>query len=273
MEEGRPSTTARRVAMLRAAHQILDDPKVLDDPIALRIIDPATEVALRGRLPDFRTPRLQLLRASMVMRSRYAEDRLAEAVARGVRQYVILGAGLDTFPYRNPFPESALHVFEVDYPATQVWKRRRLEAAGLAIPPTLTFVPIDFERETLENGLAGAGFRRDQPTFFSWLGVTMYLSREAVTRTLEWVAAGTPSGSEIVFSYVVSASPLAQRAAALGEPWKTYFDPPALMSDLTRMGFGQVEDFGPEEANRRYFANRADGLHIGGTGRHMAARV
>ena len=137
MKEDRPSATARRVAMRRAAHQLLDDPKVFDDPLALSIIGRQTESMLRADPGQFdATPLAPFLRAFVAARSRFAEDELALAIRRGVHQYVIVGAGLDTFAYRNPYPEGTLHVYEVDHPTTQVWKRACLQEAGIA--PRLT---------------------------------------------------------------------------------------------------------------------------------------
>ena len=281
MEEGRPSITAQSAAIHRGAHQLLDVPKVLDDPLALRIIGAKAESALRSNPGRFQKSRF--MRAFIVLRSRYAEDELARAVQRGVRQYVILGAGLDTFAYRNPYPGSRLHVFEVDHPATQSWKRTRLREADIAIPDTLTFAPVDFEQQTLADGLSRAGFRADEEAFFSLLGVVIYLTKTAVMETFKFVAS-LPSGSEIVFDYDILPSALSQiqryareagarRVAAIGEPWITYFDPSSLASELRGLGFKQVEDFGPEEANNRYFKDRADSLHIWGSGRLMKARI
>jgi methyltransferase (TIGR00027 family) len=281
MDAGRPSATAQGAAILRAAHQILDKPLIFDDPIALRIIGTRTELALRSNPERFNTHRY--LRAFIVFRSRYAEDELARAVMRGTCQYVILGAGLDTFPYRNPYPESSLRVFEVDHPATQSWKRQRLGESGIATPDSLVFVPIDFERQTLADGLKKTGFRAEQPSFFSWLGVVVYLTKPAVMETFKFVAS-LPVGSEIVFDYSVPPSLLtekqrsareagAKRVATIGEPWITYLDPPSFKSELQEMGFRHVEDLSPEEANERYFKNRADGLRLGGAGRLMKARV
>src|SRR5271167_272110 len=155
MQEGKFSRTAQRVAIRRAAHQLLDEPRVLDDPLALRIIGAETAAELRSN-PKEHAAFARAFRAFMVARSRFAEDELALAYARGVRQYVVLGAGLDTFAYRNP--HAGLRVFEVDHPATQAWKREQLQAAGIAIPPSLTFVPVDFERQTLADGLGQSGF-------------------------------------------------------------------------------------------------------------------
>jgi methyltransferase (TIGR00027 family) len=283
MEAGRASATAERAALMRAAHQILDHPQILDDPVVLRLIGAERESALRGNLQAFERPDLRRLRASMAVRSRFAEDNLGDAVRRGVHQYVILGAGLDTFAYRNPFPPSALHVYEVDHPDTQGGKRRRLREAGIEIPASLTFVPIDFERQTLAEAMAGSGLDTTQPAFISWLGVTMYLSREAVMRTLAWVSSLAP-GSEIVFEYMpaphllpaasrAAVSALAERAAAAGEPWLAYFDPAGLERALARLGFAPVEDFGPEQAFERYCRGRVDGLRSGRAAHLLKARV
>src|SRR5882762_1319056 len=167
MQEGTFSRTAERVAIRRAAHQLLDQPRVLDDPLALRIIGSEAEEALRSN-PKEDHSFSRAFRAFMAARSRYTEDELANAFAHGVRQYVVLGAGLDTFAYRNPHP--GLRVFEVDHPATQAWKREQLQAAAIAIPASLTFVPVDFERQTLADGLAQCGFNPSGAAFFSWLG-------------------------------------------------------------------------------------------------------
>jgi methyltransferase (TIGR00027 family) len=227
------------------------------------------------------TPLAPYLRASMAARSRYAEDELALGVQGGVTQYVILGAGLDTFAYRNPHP--ALHVFEVDHPNTQTWKRARLKESGISLPGNLTFAPVDFETQTLAEGLTGAGYDPRQGTFFSWLGVTPYLTAEAVMATLRFIASA-PQGSGVVFDYLILPSlltsaqrsrldELAQRVASVGEPFQTFFDPALLANDLRAMGFGHVKDIGPDEINARYCANRKDGLRVGGLSHLMDARV
>lgn len=284
MKESRPSATAQRVAMRRAAHQLLDDPKVFDDPLAIRIIGKESASALQADPRQFEaTPLSPYLRAFMAARSRYAEDELALAVRRGVHQYVILGAGLDTFAYRNPHPEAELHVFEVDHPATQTWKRERLEEVGNTLPGNLTFVPVDFETQTLEEGLKGAGYDSGKCTFFSWLGVTEYLTTEAVMATLRFIASA-PVGSGVVFDYMISPllltppqrsrfNALAQRVVSAGEPWQAFFDPGLLTRELRAMGFGYVEDNGPEEINARYFKDRKDGLRVGSLSHVMIARV
>jgi methyltransferase (TIGR00027 family) len=284
MKDNRPSVTAQRVAMRRAAHQLLDDPKVFDDPVALRIIGRESASALQADPYQFEaTPLSPYLRAFVAARSQYAEDELSLGVRRGVRQFVILGAGLDTFAYRNPYPESVLHVFEVDHPTTQTWKRARLEEVGITLPGNLTFAPVDFETQTLEEGLRSAGYNLDKGTFFSWLGVTEYLTTEAVMVALRFIASAKV-GSGVVFDYMISPSlltsarrsrldALSRRVASAGEPWQAFFDPEVLTKDLRAMGFGYVEDRGPEEINARYFKNRKDGLQVGSLSHLMKAQV
>src|SRR5215469_6580833 len=204
MIEGRPSRTAQRVAVRRAAHQLWDDPRVFDDPVALKIIG-ADDAEGLTRSPAADIVPGHYLRAFIAVRSRYAEDQVAEAVSMGARQYVVLGAGLDTFACRNPF--DGVHVYEVDHPATQAWKRSRLEAAGISESSLLTFVPVDFETETLAQGLDLAGFKVDQPAFFSWLGVTPYLASETVMEILQWLIS-ICSRNGVVFDYVPPRSSL-----------------------------------------------------------------
>ena len=277
MESGQPSATARSAAMARALHQLIDSPRVLHDPFAVPIVAPATAAELRSAL-DMSAA----LRASIVMRSRYAEDELATAVSRGVRQYVLLGAGLDTFALRNPHSSRRLRTFEVDHPATQRGKRDRLAAAGLRLGPGASFVPVDFETQSLAGELGKAGFRRDQPAFFSMLGVVIYLSDAAVMDTMRTIAGGA-KGSEVVFSFSAPDDQLGEaelasrrrsmkRLEAIGEPWLTFYDPPALERRLRGLGFSHTALLSPAQANGRYFAARTDGLRIA-SGYMMSARV
>src|SRR5580704_6309372 len=174
MQDARPSRTALRVALRRAAHQLYDArPLVLEDPVAVPILGKTYAEELRRTPTRSDRPFSVGLRAFLVARSRYAEDTLAHAVERGVKQYVLLGAGLDTFAHRNP--HSHLRVFEVDHPATQQWKRELLETSRLPAPGNLTYAPVDFERESLPEQLLSVGFDPDVPTFFAWLGVVPYL--------------------------------------------------------------------------------------------------
>jgi methyltransferase (TIGR00027 family) len=291
MQDAHPSRTAQRVATRRAAHQVLDRPQVFEDPLAIAIAgrDAAVEPASSFS---------RALRAFIAVRSRYAEDQLAAAVQRGVRQYVVLGARLDTFAYRNPLRSSGLHVFEVDHPATQAWKRARLSEAGIAIPDEMTFTAVDFEAQrafgarfarsksetqSLDVRLHEAGFRRTASAFFSWLGVTPYLSRAAFDATIQFIA-GMPAGSGVVFDFAVERSllspaqqraldALAERVARAGEPFRLFFDPAALVSELARLGFGQIEDLGSVQIDARYFAGRSDGLAVTGGGHLLSCQV
>lgn len=284
MKQKNPSLTAYKVAMMRAAHQVLDNPKVFEDPIALSIIGTQGASDIRSKSRKLKTKLHTYLRAIVVARSRFVEDELAAEIKRGVRQYVILGAGLDTFAYRNPYSAKGLRVFEVDHPATQQWKRQQLNAIKIQTPETLAFVPIDFESQSLVDELLKAGFRTEETTLFSWLGVTMYLIRETMLATMEQISSLTPSGSEIVFDYVVPPSSqnllrrlvfrmLSNKVGKTGEPWKSFFDPISLVMDLKAIGFTQVEDIGPEKINALFFKDRADKLMVGNFGRLMKAQV
>jgi methyltransferase (TIGR00027 family) len=253
------SRTALSVAALRAYHQTHDgSPKILDDPIAARIIDSRAMAAIMAS----RNPWTEALRLHVLVRSRFAEERLESAVARGVRQFVVLGAGYDTFAYRQPAWAQALRIFEVDHPASQNAKRERLAAAHIELPPNLTFAPVDFERTSLADGLREAGFDTTVPTFFSWLGVMMYLDLPAIDAVFDYVAALPPS-SEIAFTYARPGrwfsveSPIAAAAAAVGEPWKTRFAPSVLAARLRSHGFAQVDFLDVRDANERYQPMRA----------------
>ena len=284
MKANSSSRTALRVAMRRAAHQIMDDPAVFSDPLAFRILGAENQSAqyIDQRLLE-QTPAESRYRAYLAARSRYAEDELHIAIKRGVHQYVILGAGLDTFAYRNQYSAEVLHVFEVDLPATLTWKQVRLEEANIQIPRTVTFTPVDFETETLEEGLRRAAFDASKCAFFSWLGVTSYITESAFTATLRFVAS-MPPGSGIVFDYMLSPSllnptarsvfdSLANRVALAGEPFQTFFDPYFLKKDLSAMGFGQIENLGPGKLNDLYFRGRKDELKAGGLAHIMNATV
>lgn len=206
------------------------------------------------------------MRIFIAIRTRFAEDSLAAAVERGVRQLVILGAGLDTFAYRNPFGDRVC-IFEVDHPATQAWKRERLHEAAIPLPSSLTFAPVDFERQTLAEGLAAAGFDGAQPTFFTWLGVVPYLTQDAVWSTLTFIAS-LPNRAHVVFDYSDPPDTLspgaraahderAARVEEVGEAWVSYFEADKLRAKLLALGFTEVEDLGPPQIAARYFPNRA----------------
>jgi len=252
MENGGPSRTALITAYARAYHQIADRTQIFTDPLAARLLgvtaEELTELGTStsdhlGAVASDRPRRL-----FFAARARFAEDTVAAAVAAGVRQVVILGAGLDTFAYRNPRPD--LRVFEVDHPATQAWKRERLATTGIDRPETLTFVPVDFETQTLAAGLESAGFKRTDPAVFVWLGVVFYLTPNAVHATLEYIA-GQAQPVEVVFDYLQPAATeedrahqraRADRLAGVGEPLFSYFAPDDIAAQLYALGFTGIED-------------------------------
>jgi methyltransferase (TIGR00027 family) len=262
-------------AMQRAAHLMLDhDPWIVEDPLALRIMGAEAESRLRLKLAHFRTLTSRSTRASMMARNRYTEDELVRSILRGVRQYIILGAGLDTFAYRNSFGD--LRVFEVDYPDTQAWKRSCLEKAAISIPASVAYVTVDFERHMITDALRRSGFRSDEPAFFSFIGVARYLSREALISVFSSIVSSMRTGSEIVFDFYSPPS-LLQR---LREPNQenngfrpSYFDPMMITRDLKPLGFADVKLIGPKELNVRYYKNRKDGLRIQNRMHLIKARV
>jgi len=262
MQTGFPSQTAWAVAAHRAAHQVLEKGRIFADPLALRILGEDADAAVREAEEH---PSRRGMRIFVAARSRFAEDAIAAAVQGGVSQMVVLGAGLDTFAYRTALRDR-LRIFEVDYSATQEWKRRCLSKAAIPIPASLTFAPIDFEKQTLAEGLAAAGFDRAQQTFFSWLGVVPYLTEEAVGSVLESIAR-LPHGAHVVFDYSNPPHTLppelralherrARHVAELGEAWQSYFDTHELHARLNAMGFGEIEDLGPPQIAARYFPGR-----------------
>ena len=278
MQSATPSRTALRVALRRAAHQLYDaQPLVLDDPIAVPILGDtyAEELRRTPTRPD--RPFSVALRAFLVARSRYAEDALATAVAEGVTQYVLLGAGLDTFAHRNPYPQ--LRVFEVDHPATQLWKRDLLQTSSLPQPTNLIYAPVDFERQSLTDQLHTAGFDSATPTFFAWLGVVPYLTHQAFRATIRFVTA-QPPGSGLVFDYgqprevlplaeQLAHDSLASRVLLAGESFQIFFTPKQVAAELA--GFHNIEDIGSAEINARYFSNRTDDLKMRGSAAHIVS--
>jgi methyltransferase (TIGR00027 family) len=268
----KPSHTAMRVAIWRAAHQLVDArPLVLDDPLALPILGPEEAARLRQRAWLEKNPGSDAGRTFIVARARFAEDELRRAVSRGVAQVVVLGAGLDTFAYRSPYA-GAVRVFEVDHPATQAWKRERLAEAGIDVPPWLSYAPTDFESEGVAEGLARAGFSRELPAFFSWLGVTMYLTASALSATFGFIAA-TPPGGGVVFDYMLPLEELpilerfvlramSLRVAMVGEPFRARFRPHEMQGYLARFGFHDVIDLDKRALNDRYYRGRPDDLRI-----------
>lgn len=268
--------------MRRAAHQLYDRPLIFADPLALNILSPESAARVRAATEEeLQSPWARGFRAFIAIRSRLAEEELARSWAAGVRQLVVLGAGLDTFAYRNPF--AGLRIFEVDHAGTQAWKRERLHEGGIAIPDSLQFAPVDFEQGTLAQGLAAAGFRAQEPAFFSWLGVVPYLTLESAWATLEFIS-GLPRGSGVVFDYCIPREQmsepaqrifdaLAERVARAGEPFRLFLDPATLGRELRGLGFTEIVDMDSAEIRTRWLepGGPPAPLH-GGSGRIVCAR-
>jgi methyltransferase (TIGR00027 family) len=246
------SLMAERVGIGRALHQFLDPgPVIFADPLARPLIGAQGEQWFARNTVWLGQAGMRRVRTLVALRSRFTEEALLRAVQAGTRQYVILGAGLDSFAYRRPDWSTSLTVYEVDLPATQRWKRERLEEAGIAVPGNLRFVPVDFTEHTLDAGLAGAGLRRDEPAFFAWQGVTYYLPRESVMETLRFIG-GHGAARQVVFDYAVDAATLPAKYREIvnlvgtytqrtGEPWKSWFEPENLMAELRALGFTATE--------------------------------
>ena len=284
MQSARPSQTALRVALRRAAHQVHDaPPAVFEDPRAVRILGPELREGLKRTPDQLKRPFSAALRAFVVVRARLAEDRLALGVAqRRVRQYLVLGAGLDTFACRNPYP--GVRVFEVDHPATQAWKQNLLAAAGIVPPPNAQYLAVDFERDSLAERLQTAGFDLEAPTVTAWRGVVPYLTADAFRATAALLGRFAP-GSEVVFDYSqprevlpwseqLTMDSLSARVAQAGEPFQLFFTPEALAPELRSAGLGVVEDLDSAALTARYFAGRPDSLRLRGqAGRLCVAGV
>ncbi|MFI8825211.1 class I SAM-dependent methyltransferase [Streptomyces sp. NPDC053431] len=261
--------TALRVALWRALHLQADPaPHVLDDALGLRLVAP--DEGWRER-PDMHPDATRRMRASIVARARFVEDLVTERAEEGLGQYVLLGAGLDTFAQRRPDLAAGLRVFEVDQPGTQAWKRRRLAELGLDLPDGPRFVPVDFEAgDSWWDGLVAAGFDPARPAVVASLGVSMYLTREATAATLRQIAALAP-GSTLAMTFMLpldlvgaderpglQATQHAARAA--GTPFVSLYAPSDLLALTHETGFRDAEHISSAELADRYFAGRADGL-------------
>jgi methyltransferase (TIGR00027 family) len=291
MEESQVSFTALLTAYARAYHATHDDPKIFDDFLAhhlfteeertyfgkglaesLKFLDPERAAAC----PDQATALAWYMRLQggpvTLSRSRYTEDSLETAVRQGVRQYVILGAGLDTFAFRRPEMLKQLQVFEIDHPAMQAFKRQRLSKLGWEIPAQLHWVPVDFAKENLATALDRSAYDPQASSFFSWLGVTYYLTRDVVFATLQAIADSTPAGSTVMFDYFDTDAFVPEKAATrmqrmqaivrgVGEPIQTGFDPSTLAADLASLGLRLHENLSPSDIEGRYFQGRMDGYH------------
>jgi methyltransferase (TIGR00027 family) len=267
-QEPAPDNTAVRVALWRALHAEVDPPPhVFEDEVGLKLVAPDDQWRSRPDMSPFTRP----FRASIVARARFIEDLVAERIAQGVGQYVILGAGLDTFAQRRPALAARLVVFEIDRPRPQAWKRQRLVELGFGIPPFLRLVPVDFEAgDGWWGRLAAAGFDAGQAAVVASTGVSMYLTLDAITATLRQVATLAP-GSTFAMSFMLPIEladpdlrPGIERAAAgaraNGTPFISFFTPAEMLALARDAGFKQVQHVSAEMLAQRYFADRTDGL-------------
>ena len=268
------SKTAILVATIRAVHLRWHDSPIFEDTYALQMLTPFWHAVAKYRplkwlVGDVILGVYRPVLPEVVLRSRYTEDQLVEAIESGVNQYVILGAGHDSFALRRKDLADHVRVFEVDHPATQEVKRQNVLKANGSIPPNLTFVPVDFENERLDEELVNAGLDSQSPAFFSWLGVTYYLTQEAIRDTLERIAAVSSPASRIVFDFKIAKHMMNSEwrtlsekmegfVARWGEPMLTDFTPQLLSDMMARYGFKEVEMMPPEEQRRRYLGERTD---------------
>jgi methyltransferase (TIGR00027 family) len=255
---------------MRAAHTRLDPHPLIDDPWGDRLVPESVKRAMAS--PDEALD--ESLRRSpsygnVILRTRFAEDALQAAVSKGVSQYVLIGAGFDSFSLRRPAYSANLQIFEIDFPATQRLKKERIDACGMALPDSVHFIAADLSQESVAAALARSSFETKQLAFFSWLGVTMYLTREANLATLSSIASCSPAASEVVFTYLdeqvfqaqsESFRALEQRVAAIGEPFLSGFNPAELAASLAACGLDLVEDLSGSEAAARYDRSGEHGL-------------
>ncbi|MEN6390949.1 MAG: class I SAM-dependent methyltransferase [Syntrophomonas sp.] len=286
MKEDQISLTAIMCAYLRAFHAMNDHPKIFDDFLAYRIIPEERRALIEQGFANAAPPedsgntrdRATAIRGVMqfmglpniLSRSRYTEDALEKAIMLGVKQYVILGAGMDTFAFRHPEMLDELRVFEIDHPAMQAFKRERLAELGWEKPEHLNFVPVDFTKDSLSTALEQSSYDPQSKSFFCWLGVTMYLTRDEVFATLRSIADIACAGSSVVFDYFHNDAfipskgdskelELREKLHQMGEPQKTGFDPAALASDIMPLGLRLHENLGPSDIQERYFQGQTDG--------------
>ncbi len=274
MKPDEPSRTALMIARQRAAHQLLDHVSILYDPFAMKILREDDQAVLQFAK---KYPLASIGRLVTAARSRIAEDALSSAVERGVRQIVILGAGLDTFALRNPHGARQILIYEVDHPATQAWKRQRLTEAQIALPPWVILVPVDFERDDVGEKLVAAGFQQNSPAFFTWLGVVPYLTQDAIGRTLDYMS--SIQNSEVVFDYVEPPESFSEelrqvvkerteQLEKIDERWASRFEPVSIAGILRSHGFCTIEDIDFQEIASR-FGHAVQGLAPGHAGVHV----
>lgn len=301
MKETNPSFTAMMTAYIRAYHSMHDTPKIFDDYLAYSLIPEERRTLIEkiltkakqlddlkhnGQQSDQKTASVSLIRSPNILsRAKYTEDALKKAISQGVRQYVILGAGLDTFAFRRPDLMEQLEVFEIDHPATQEFKLHRITELGWKHPAKLNFIPIDFTKEYLESVLTrSSSYDIRAKSFFSWLGVTMYLTPDEVFSTLRSITSVAPIGSTIVFDYIdndafnqdkssIEMQRKQEFLKKIGEPMITGFNPSILANNLKSLNLYLNEDLNSATIEKRYFEGRTDGYHASKHGHFVCTTV
>jgi methyltransferase (TIGR00027 family) len=270
-------STAEATAAMRAAHLLYHEPVVFNDPYALQLTSFALRRVCQNRLfrrllsRKFISRSLRPITAQVVSRAKYAEEKLEQAVSKGISQYVIISAGFDSFCLRRPDFSVGLQIYEMDHPATQQIKQKRLMEILDPLPKGVEFIAVDLEKRTIADALSGSSFLKDERAFFSWLGTVPYLSADAVFKVLRGLASFGVRGSEIVFDYSIPIDmwALEERQALVGilriiehwgEPFKTFFEPGAFADELSCVGYQILENISPAELNKKYFLDRSDGL-------------
>jgi methyltransferase (TIGR00027 family) len=271
------NSTAEVTAAMRAAHVLYHQPAVFNDPYALHLTSPALRLVCQNRFSGwllrrkFISKSLRPIAAQVVSRAKYAEERLEQCVSKGISQYVIIGAGFDSFCLRCPDFSAGLQIYEIDHPAIQQTKQKRIMEISGSAPEGVEFLAADLEKRTAADALSASSYLKDDRAFFSWLGTVPYLSEEAVFNVFRDLAAYAARGSEIVFDYSILTSMWApeERQALLrvmriierrGEALKSFFEPDALQEELSRLGYQILENISPDDLNRKYFSYREDGL-------------
>jgi len=277
MKNERMSSTAEATAAMRAAHFLYHQPVIFNDPYALQLTSPSLRRVLQNRFfgwllsRKFISESLRPITAQVVSRAKYAEEKLEQAVSKGISQYVIISAGLDSFCLRRPDFSGGLQIYEIDHPATQQAKQKRLMEILVSSPKGVEFLAVDLEKQTIPDALSASSYLKERRAFISWLGTVPYLSEKSVFNVLRDLASFVARGSEIVFDYSIPIymwDPKEHQALMRilrlielrGEPMKSFFKPDVFSDEVSHLGYLIFENISPEEMNQNYFSDRSDGL-------------
>jgi methyltransferase (TIGR00027 family) len=278
-------STARATAAIRAMHLLYDQPVVFNDPYALQFTSPAFRRVCRSRFfpwllrRRFISEMLQPISAQVLSRAIFSEEKLEQAVSKGISQYVIIGAGFDSFCIRRPDFLSCLRIYEIDHPTTQQVKQKRLGEISDTSLNEVEFLAADLERQTVADALSGSSFSKDEKAFFSWLGTVPYLTEDAVFNVLRHLASFAARGSEIVFDYLIPTHLMTREERRVlgtamqvierwGEPVKSFFEPDTFPEKIAHLGYCILDNQSPAEQNKKYFFERSDNLRT-----HSAAYI